>query len=215
MSIRQAQDKQKIVPHLWFDRQAEEAAKFYTSIFKNSKIGKVSRYGKEGFEVHRMPEGTAMTVEFTFEGQNFLALNAGPVFKFNEAISFLVNCETQEEVDYLWKKLSAVPESEQCGWLKDKYGLSWQIIPKQLGEMLGDPDPAKAGRTFSKEHHFPIPTNFSMPALKPKHPGQLISMKMTLSTNQPSTISFARLYYKMLAAKNKQGEYLANNGKRN
>ncbi|MBI3379133.1 VOC family protein [Candidatus Gottesmanbacteria bacterium] len=139
---------QKITPFLWFDKEAEEAAKFYVSIFKNSKILNVSRYPKEGFEVHHMPEGTAMTVEFILEGQKFLALNAGPVFKFNEAISFVVDCQTQEEVDYFWNKLSAVKESGQCGWLKDKYGLSWQIIPKQLGEMLSDKDPQKAGRTM-------------------------------------------------------------------
>jgi len=128
--------KQKITPYLWFDKEAEDAAKFYTSIFKNSKVGNVSRYGKEGFEIHKMPEGVAMTVEFTLEGQKFVALNGGPVFKFNEAISFLVDCETQGEVDYFWEKLSADPASEQCGWLKDKFGLSWQIIPTALSEFL-------------------------------------------------------------------------------
>lgn len=141
--------QQKITPHLWFDKEAEEAVKFYTSIFKNSKIGNVSRYGKEGFEIHGMPEGTTMTVEFELEGQKFLALNGGPVFKFNEAISFMVHCDSQKEVDYFWKKLSAVPESEQCGWLKDKYGLSWQIIPNALGKLLSDPDPEKAGRVMN------------------------------------------------------------------
>src|SRR5689334_19200265 len=120
---------QKITPNLWFDKEAEEAANFYCSVFKNSKIGKISRYGKEGFEVHKMPEGTVLTVAFQLEGQDFLALNAGPVFKFNEAVSFIVDCKDQAEVDYYWEKLSAMPESEQCGWLKDKYGLSWQIIP--------------------------------------------------------------------------------------
>ena len=141
--------QQKITPHLWFDKEAEEAVKFYTSIFRNSQIGATSRYGKEGFEVHGMPEGTAMTVEFELEGQKFLALNGGPVFKFNEAISFMVHCDSQKEVDYFWKKLSAVPESEQCGWLKDKYGLSWQIIPNALGKLLSDPDPEKAGRVMN------------------------------------------------------------------
>ncbi len=147
---------QKITPFLWFDKEAEDAAKFYTSIFsgsasggKNSKIGSVSRYGKEGFEVHKMPEGTAMVVEFELEGQKFSALNGGPVFKFNESISFLVSCETQEEVDYYWNKLSAVPESGQCGWLKDRFGLSWQIVPNALGELMSDPDPAKAGRVMN------------------------------------------------------------------
>lgn len=129
---------QKITPHLWFDRQAEEAAKIYTSIFQNSKIGNISRYGKEGFEIHHMPEGTAMTVEFTFEGQKFLALNGGPVFKFNPSISFHVKCKTKSEVDAIWKKLSKggtvlmelgkYPWSEKYGWLQDRYGLSWQLI---------------------------------------------------------------------------------------
>lgn len=126
----------KITPHLWFDNQAEEAVKFYTSIFKNSKIGAISRYGKEGFEIHHMRAGTVMTVEFEIEGQKFLALNGGPVFKFNEAISFIVNCETQAEIDYYWDKLSSDPKAEQCGWLKDKYGLSWQIVPTAMDEMM-------------------------------------------------------------------------------
>ncbi len=140
---------QKITPNLWFDNQAEEAANFYVSIFKNSKVGKVSRYGKEGFEIHKMPEGSAMTVEFQLEGQNFLGLNGGPIFKFNEAISFIVDCETQEEIDHYWNSLSAVPEAEQCGWLKDKFGLSWQIIPRVLNELMADPDKAKAGRVMN------------------------------------------------------------------
>jgi predicted 3-demethylubiquinone-9 3-methyltransferase (glyoxalase superfamily) len=127
---------QKIIPFLWFDKEAEEAAKLYTSIFPNSKILSVSRYGKEGFEIHHMPEGTAMTVGFELNGQEFTALNGGPIYKFTEAVSFVVACETQEEVDYFWNKLSAVPEAEQCGWLKDKFGLSWQVIPKALGDLL-------------------------------------------------------------------------------
>ncbi|HSX15112.1 MAG TPA: VOC family protein [Candidatus Saccharimonadales bacterium] len=138
----------KITPHLWFDAQAEEAAKFYASIFPNSKVGAVSRYGKEGQEVHGMPEGTAMTVEFTLAGQDFLALNGGPHFKFSEAISFVVSCNDQAEVDHYWEALSAVPESEQCGWCKDKFGLSWQIVPKQLGQLMSDPDHEKAGRVM-------------------------------------------------------------------
>lgn len=128
---------QKIIPCLWFDNQAEEAAKFYTSVFKNSKINSISHYGKEGHEIHGMDEGTVLTVEFELEGQKFTALNGGPVFKFTEAVSFQVFCKTQEEIDYYWKKLSAVKESEQCGWLKDKYGLSWQIVPTVLGELMG------------------------------------------------------------------------------
>lgn len=141
---------QKITPYLWFDKQAEEAANFYVSIFKNSKIGKISRYGKEGFEIHKMPEGTVMTVEFQLEGQDFMALNGGPIFKFNESISFLVNCETQEEVNDLWNKLTANGGEEgPCGWLKDKYGLSWQISPVILGKLLNDPDKVKAGRVMN------------------------------------------------------------------
>jgi predicted 3-demethylubiquinone-9 3-methyltransferase (glyoxalase superfamily) len=139
---------QKISPFLWFDDNAEEAAKFYTSIFKNSKIGKISRYGKEGYEIHRRPAGTAMTVEFQIEGQKFIALNGGPQFKFTEAVSFSVDCKTQEEVDELWEKLTDSGEEGACGWLKDKYGLSWQINPTILGEMLQDKDPKKAGRVL-------------------------------------------------------------------
>ena len=133
---------QKISPCLWFDDQGEEAAKFYTSIFKDSKIGDVTRYGKEGYEIHGKEEGTVMTVEFEIEGQKFLALNGGPIFKFNEAISFQVYCETQEEVDYYWEKLSegGDEKAQQCGWLKDKYGVSWQIVPIILIKMLKDKD---------------------------------------------------------------------------
>ncbi len=147
-SVPGSRAMQKITPFLWFDGKAEEAAKFYTAIFNNSKINSISRYGKEGYEVHHMPEGTAMTVDFTLEGQHFIALNGGPMFRFTEAISFIVDCKNQEEVDHYWDRLSAHPESEQCGWLKDKFGVSWQIIPKQLGEMLGVGDSVKAGRVM-------------------------------------------------------------------
>jgi predicted 3-demethylubiquinone-9 3-methyltransferase (glyoxalase superfamily) len=130
---------QKITPFLWFDTQAEEAMNFYTSIFKNSKV----------LGVTRGPNERAMSVKFELEGQEFIGLNAGPQFKFNEAISFLVDCKTQEEVDELWEKLTADGgEESMCGWLKDKYGLSWQIIPTALSEMLSDPDPEKAGRVM-------------------------------------------------------------------
>ncbi len=139
---------QKITPFLWFDTQAEEAANFYTAIFNNSKIGRVSRYDAAAAKVAGRPEGSVMVIEFELEGQKFNALNGGPVFKFTPAISFLVSCETQEEVDELWNKLSAVPEAEQCGWLQDKYGVSWQIVPKVLDEMLNDPDKEKAGRAM-------------------------------------------------------------------
>jgi len=135
---------QKITPFLWFDGKAEEAANFYTSIFKNSKVGRVSRYGENG----PGPKGSVMSATFTLEGQEFMALNGGPQFRFTEAISFFVSCETQEEVDELWEKLSEGGEKSRCGWLKDKFGLSWQIIPTALGELLGDKDPAKAGRVM-------------------------------------------------------------------
>jgi predicted 3-demethylubiquinone-9 3-methyltransferase (glyoxalase superfamily) len=139
---------QKIIPHLWFDNSAEEAAKFYTSIFKNSKIIDVALYGEAGAKVSGRPKGTVMTVTFELEGQRFMALNGGPVFKFSPAISFLVNCETQEEVDELWEKLSEGGEKEQCGWLKDKFGVSWQIVPNALGEMLQDKDAKKSERVM-------------------------------------------------------------------
>jgi predicted 3-demethylubiquinone-9 3-methyltransferase (glyoxalase superfamily) len=135
---------QKITPFLWFDTQAEEAARFYTSIFKNSKVGTVTRYGEAG----PGPKGSAMTVAFEIEGQKFAALNGGPVFKFTEAISFVVNCETQEEVDELWEKLSEGGTKVECGWLKDKYGLSWQIVPTVLIEMLQDKDAARSQRVM-------------------------------------------------------------------
>jgi predicted 3-demethylubiquinone-9 3-methyltransferase (glyoxalase superfamily) len=141
---------QKITPNLWFDRQAEEAVRFYTSVFRNSKIGRISRYGKEGFEVHGMPEGTVLTVEFQIEGQQFLALNGGPHFKFNEAISFIVSCETQDEVDYYWDKLreGGDEKAQICGWLKDKFGLSWQVVPRVLSEMLLDEKSEKSQRAM-------------------------------------------------------------------
>ena len=141
---------QKITPCLWFDNQAEEAANFYVSTFKNSKIGRIARYGKEGYEIHGRLAGTVMTVEFEVEGQIFTALNGGPIFKFNEAISFQVHCTTQEEVDYYWEKLSegGDEKAQQCGWLKDKYSVSWQIVPTVLVEMLQDRDAEKSGRVM-------------------------------------------------------------------
>jgi predicted 3-demethylubiquinone-9 3-methyltransferase (glyoxalase superfamily) len=135
---------QKITPFLWFDDKAEEATNFYVSIFKNSKVGTITRYGEAG----PGPKGTAMSVTFQLDGQDFFALNGGPVFKFTEAISFFVNCETQQEVDELWEKLSAGGEKSRCGWLKDKYGLSWQIIPSVLTKMLGDKNRGKARRVM-------------------------------------------------------------------
>jgi predicted 3-demethylubiquinone-9 3-methyltransferase (glyoxalase superfamily) len=136
---------QKITPNLWFDTEAEEAAEFYTSIFKDSRIKAVSRYGEAG----PRPAEMVMTVDFELAGQGFTALNGGPDFKFNEAMSLLVNCETQEEVDELWEKLSEGGEKGPCGWLKDRFGLSWQIIPTVLGEMLQDDDPGKANSVMA------------------------------------------------------------------
>jgi predicted 3-demethylubiquinone-9 3-methyltransferase (glyoxalase superfamily) len=135
---------QKIMPFLWFDHQAEEAVAFYSSIFPNSKVGKVVRYPKDSMG----PAGSVMTIEFQLEGQSFVALNGGPHFKFTEAISFVVNCQTQEEVDRYWDKLSADGGEVQCGWLKDKFGVSWQIVPSMLSELLSDPDPKKPARVM-------------------------------------------------------------------
>jgi predicted 3-demethylubiquinone-9 3-methyltransferase (glyoxalase superfamily) len=141
---------QPITPCLWFDSQAEEAARYYTGIFKDSKIGKISRYGEAGREAHGQAPGTVMTVEFELNGQPFTALNGGPHFKFTEAISFQIMCRTQEEVDHYWNKLSEGGDknAQQCGWLKDKYGLSWQVVPTVLAEMMTDPDKEKSGRAM-------------------------------------------------------------------
>jgi len=141
---------QKITPCLWFDDQAEQAVKFYTGIFRNSRIGKVARYGEAGHEVHKKPAGSVMIIAFELDGQAFTALNGGPNFKFNEAISLQVSCETQEEVDYYWQKLSQGGDerAQQCGWLKDKYGLSWQIVPSVLPELVGDPSSAQSERVM-------------------------------------------------------------------
>lgn len=131
---------------LWLDSQAEEAARFYSSIFKDAKTGRIVRYGKDGFEFHQKPEGSVMTVEFQMAGQNFLFLNGGHQFKFNESVSIMVNCETQQEVDYYWEKLTDGGQEGPCGWLKDKFGLSWQIAPTILDDMMADPDPKKVAR---------------------------------------------------------------------
>jgi predicted 3-demethylubiquinone-9 3-methyltransferase (glyoxalase superfamily) len=140
---------QSVTPCLWFDGNAEEAVNFYTSTFKNSKIGKTSRYTEAGQEIHRRPPGSVMTMDFEVNGQNFTALNGGPLFKFTEAISFQVHCDTQEEIDYYWERLSAGgdPNAQACGWLKDKFGLSWQIVPAILGK-LAQGDPKKSGRVM-------------------------------------------------------------------
>jgi predicted 3-demethylubiquinone-9 3-methyltransferase (glyoxalase superfamily) len=140
---------QKITPFLWFDSQAEEAANFYVSIFKQSRIGAISRYDDEASKAAGRPKGSVMTVEFELDGQKFIALNGGPHFKFTEAISLFVNCENQKEVDYFWEKLSAGGQEVECGWLKDRFGLSWQVVPTALLEMLQDKDPEKSKRTMA------------------------------------------------------------------
>ena len=142
---------QRIAPLLWFDDQAEQAVNFYIGIFSNSRIVRISRYGEAGREVHKRPAGSVMVVAFELDGQPFSALNGGPVFKFNEAVSFQVNCETQEEIDYYSKKLSegGDEKAQQCGWLKDKYGVSWQVVPTVLPEMVGDPASEKSQRAMA------------------------------------------------------------------
>jgi predicted 3-demethylubiquinone-9 3-methyltransferase (glyoxalase superfamily) len=142
---------QRIAPCLWFDNQAEEAAKYYTGIFKNSKIGKITRYGEAGRETHKRPPGSVMTVDFELDGLRFTALNGGPLFKFNEAVSLMIMCKDQKEVDYYWEKLTpgGDPSAQVCGWLKDKYGLSWQVVPEAMPEMVGDPNSEKSQRAMA------------------------------------------------------------------
>ena len=142
---------QKITPFLWFDSQAEEAAALYTSVFKNSRIVSRTKYGEAGKDQHKRPVGSVMTVEFELEGQTFTALNGGPEFKFNEAISLVINCSTQDELDYFWEKLKVGgdPKAQVCGWLKDKFGLSWQVVPTVLMDMLKDGDTAKSQRVMA------------------------------------------------------------------
>jgi predicted 3-demethylubiquinone-9 3-methyltransferase (glyoxalase superfamily) len=141
---------QKITPFLWFDHQAEEAAKFYTSVFRNSKVGRILRYDEATAKAAGGSVGSVLTIEFEIEGQKFTALNGGPQFKFNESVSFVVYCETQDEVDYFWQKLTADGGQEsECGWLRDKFGLSWQVTPTVLIEMLHDKDPKKSGRVMN------------------------------------------------------------------
>ena len=141
--------KQRITPFLWFDGQAEEAAHFYVSIFKNSKIKDVTRYHEESSRVSGQPQGSVMTVSFELDGQELTALNGGPLFKFTEAISLVVNCDTQAEIDHFWDKLSAGGQEVQCGWLKDRFGVSWQVVPTMLAKMMQDKDPAKSRRVMA------------------------------------------------------------------
>lgn len=140
--------RQKVITHLWFDKQAEEAAEFYVSVFgEDSGIDDTTYYNEEGKEIHRMDKGTVMTVDFHLHGQSFLALNGGPHYKFNEAVSLMIVCDNQDEIDHFWEKLSADPKAEQCGWLKDKFGLSWQVVPKGMNKMLKT-DSEKAKRAM-------------------------------------------------------------------
>lgn len=138
----------KITPCLWFDTQAEAAARFYVSVFPNSRLGRISRYGNEGRDIHGKAPGTVMVVEFAIDGQNFVALNGGPRFTFDEAVSFQVYCDSQDEIDYYWGKLGEHGEHGPCGWLKDRFGLSWQIVPSVIPDMMTDPDRAKADRVM-------------------------------------------------------------------
>lgn len=155
-----------ITPFLWFNTNAEEAINFYTSIFKDSKVGKISRYGEAG----PGPKGSVMTAEFWINGQQFLALNGGPQFKFNEAVSFVVGCDTQEEIDMLWDKLSEGGEQRQCGWLKDKFGLFWQIVPTNMGELMAGKDPEKSKRAMTAMLQM---TKLDMNVLKKAYDGKL------------------------------------------
>jgi predicted 3-demethylubiquinone-9 3-methyltransferase (glyoxalase superfamily) len=159
----------KIIPCLWFDSQAEEAARFYVSIFHKSRIGRISRYGEEGHEIHGRQAGSVMTVEFELEGQSFVALNGGPHFTFSEAISFQVHCETQEEIDFFWNRLGEGGQEGPCGWLKDRFGLSWQVVPAVLPEMLMDADAAKAQRVTKA---FLQMRKFDIAALERAYAGQ-------------------------------------------
>ncbi len=140
----------KIIPCLWFDDQAQDAAKFYASIFEDSKVGNLTHYGKEGFDIHHQPEGKVLTAEFRLDGIDFVGMNGGPQFKFSEAVSFQVMCETQDEVDYYWKRLSegGDPNAQMCGWLKDKFGLSWQVVPSVLPKLLKDADRSRSERVM-------------------------------------------------------------------
>jgi predicted 3-demethylubiquinone-9 3-methyltransferase (glyoxalase superfamily) len=142
---------QKITPNLWFDDQAEQAAEFYTSLFPDSEITRINRYGEAGFEIHGRPAGSAMTVDFRIAGMRFVGLNGGPLFPFTEAVSFVIDCADQAEVDFYWDRLTegGDPAAQQCGWLKDKFGVSWQVVPEALGKLMSSPDPAVAERVMT------------------------------------------------------------------
>lgn len=149
---------QQITPFLWFDNNAEEAVNFYRSVFKNSKVSNTSRYTGEGAKASGQKEGTVMTMAFSLNGQDFTAINGGPIFKFTEAISFVVNCENQEEVDHYWNKLTEGGQEVQCGWLKDKYGLSWQVVPKQMGQLMSGPNAGNVMQAMLKMKKIDIKT---------------------------------------------------------
>ena len=157
-----------LTPCLWFDTQAEQAANHYVSIFKNAKIGKISRYGGEGQDVHGKPAGSVMVVEFEINGQTFVALNGGPHFKFNEAVSFQVHCDNQDEIDYFWTRLGEGGQESRCGWLKDKFGLSWQVVPSVLGKLMTASDPAASDRVMKA---FLQMTKFDIAALERAYQG--------------------------------------------
>lgn len=161
----------RITPCLWFDTEAEDAASHYVSIFENSKILSISRYGSEGQDIHGKAPGSVMTAEFELEGQKFVALNGGPYFTFSEAVSFQIGCETQEEIDYFWEKLTEGGQESQCGWLKDKFGLSWQVIPSVLPKMMSDKDADKAGRVMNAVHQM---KKFDIAALERAFEGKTV-----------------------------------------
>ncbi|MGH8016855.1 MAG: VOC family protein [Opitutaceae bacterium] len=182
---------QKITPCLWFDTEAEDAARFYIKIFKNAKIGEISRYGEAGKEFHGREPGSVLTVAFELDGHAFTALNGGPQFKFSEAISFQINCDTQDEVDHFWTKLSegGPKEAQQCGWLKDKFGVSWQVVPKILIELLNDPDTTKSQRTMTAMLQM---KKLDIAGLKRAHAGQAVrtaGAKGRRSRKQPHATS--------------------------
>jgi predicted 3-demethylubiquinone-9 3-methyltransferase (glyoxalase superfamily) len=163
----------KIVPHLWFQSDPQEAVKFYTSIFKNSKIGRIAYYSNEGFDHHKHHEGEVLTIEFELDGNKFLALNGGPDFKFNEAISFMIFCKDQKEINYYWDKLTTGGEEQQCGWLKDKFGISWQVVPEKMIDWTTDTDPKKV-KSFM--HAMFQMKKLDMDVLERAHDGEMVEV---------------------------------------
>ena len=162
-----------IIPHLWFEQNPEDAVKFYTSVFKNSKIGKTSYFTEEGFEIHHQPAGSVLTIEFEIDGNKFIALNGGPGFKFNEAVSFMIPCKDQKEIDYYWNKLSDGGEEQDCGWLKDKYGLSWQVVPEKMIDWVADKDKKKVARLMKAQFTM---KKFDIETLEKAFNGELVEV---------------------------------------